>query len=108
ACTMTALSSAIGLPAHDATVGDPSARVADNVAKLWACAWTQLRCVHPDVEIRLIELERERPTRARAIERLAASAGRAAGRCLRGTAKPIELLKRLWAWQAAVLAEVEK
>ena len=80
----------------------------DAVSTLWATAWLQLRVVFPDIESRLAQLEHTRPTKARALARLEASAGRAAGRCLRGTAKPIELLKRLWAWQAAVLAEVEK
>jgi hypothetical protein len=104
---MSALSSPIGLPAHDATVGDPSARVADNVAKLWASAWTQLLAAFPNLEADLAQLERERPTKARALARLESSVGRASGRVLRGTASPVELLKRLQVWTAAVVGELD-
>ena len=77
-----------------------------STADLWSSAWTQLRAAYPDVESRLAQLERERPTRARALQRMEASAGRASGRCQRGT--PRDLLKKLLVWQQAILVELDQ
>jgi hypothetical protein len=78
------------------------------VSELWRASWAALRAVFPDIEQRLAQIEHQRPTRARALERLAASAGRAAGRCLRKEAKPSDLLRKLLVYQSAVLTELEK
>ena len=92
-----------------ARLGSASAMASDNVVSdLWRASWAQLRACHPDLEIRLAALSKARPTRARALQRLEASAGRSAGRVLRGEAKPAALLTKLWAWEAAVLAELER
>ena len=85
----------------------PCSETADGaVAALWKASWTQLHAVCPDLEIRLAHLEKARPTRFRALQRLEASAGRSAGRVLRGEAKPAALLTKLWAWEAAIVAEL--
>ena len=78
------------------------------VSLLWSDAWMLLRAAFPDVEARLAQLERQRPTRFRALARLEASAGRCAGRCLRGTASPADLQMRLERWRDAVLVEIDK
>jgi hypothetical protein len=89
--------------------GSASDAASDNtVMTLWRSCWLQLRACHPELDARLALLERQRPTRARALERLAASAGRAAARCVRGEATPAALLRKLWTWQAAVLVEIER
>jgi len=80
----------------------------DAVGKLWAASWSQLRAAFPAIEDHLAELESTRPTRFRALARLEASAARASGRVLRGTASPAELLRKLLLWEAAILAEVQK
>ena len=106
---MTASSASFGLPRQHATEGSASATIsADSVAALWRACWTQLEAAYPNLEQRLAALSKARPTKARALARLEASAGRWAGRVLRVEASPAELLRKLWGWQAAVLAEIER
>jgi hypothetical protein len=81
---------------------------AGSTADIWAAAWSQLRAAFPDVEPRLAQLERERPTRFRALARLEASAGRAAGRVIRGQVAPSVLLRKLLVWQQAALDELDE
>jgi hypothetical protein len=95
------------------TDGTPPDRAPDMasenaVSGLWRASWAQLRACHPDLEDRLAELAHKRPTRYRALARLEASAGRAAGRCLRNEVSPAALLMKLQAWQAALLVELER
>ena len=110
---MTALQPRSTAHAALATDGEGAERASDtassdSVAGLWRLAWEQLGIAFPNIEQRLAQLERERPTRFRALARLEASAGRWAGRCLRGEALPLALLKKLWTWQLAVVTELEK
>jgi hypothetical protein len=78
------------------------------VSDLWQASWAQLRAAFPDLEARLAQLERERPTRFRALQRLQASAGRWAGRVMRGEATAAQHLKKLLTWQTALVAELER
>lgn len=103
-----ALERQVPLPGHAATVDVTSIRDSSQqlaVAKLWAAAWSRLEAAeHPNVEERLAELEHARPTRARSLDRLASSAGRAAGRAIRGEATLADVEGRLRAWSDGVLA----
>ena len=80
-------------------LGSASARAAENaVAELWAQAWSRLRAECPDLDERWASAER-----CPSVARTMASAGRCAGRVLRGEASPSELLKKLLVWQVAVI-----
>jgi len=73
------------------------------VAALWSATWSRLAAVHPDIEVKLAQLEQARPTRSRSLERLAGAAGRASNRVVRGAGTIVELETRLRAWSDAVL-----
>jgi hypothetical protein len=91
----------------DGEMGGGTAELASKhaVLSLWKASWAGLRAAFPDLEVRLAVLEHDRPTRARALRRLESSAGRAAGRCLRGEVAPGVLLQKLLAWEQAILTE---
>ena len=96
-------------PAATGGSGPSSAALAvDPVAALWRLSWRQLEVAFPGIAELLAQLEHRRPTKARALQRLEASAGRAGARVLRGEVLPSVLLRKLWTWQAAVVAELEK
>jgi hypothetical protein len=90
------------------TMGSTPTSTTVSTADLWATSWTQLRAAYPKVETRLVQLEHERPTRFRALQRLEASAARASARVVRGQVAPSVLLRKLLLWQMAVLAELER
>jgi hypothetical protein len=114
-CQTRCLGAADGGPITTSRAPEPAgsgalsaALAGDTVAALWGSCWGQLRACFPDIEIRLAQLERRRPTRHRFLARLEASAARRGARCLRGAAKPAELLRKLVTWQMAVVAELER
>lgn len=83
------------------TVDDSSTTAAIRAA--WAASWQRLVGIHPDVELRLADLERSHPSTGRSLARLAGSAGRAFGRAVRGEAPMAEAEARLMVWERAVL-----
>jgi len=69
------------------------------VAALWSAAWSRLVSTYPDLEARLAELPR-----AGVVARLESSAGRQAGRAVRGGETELaEFRSRLAKWEAAVV-----
>jgi len=83
-----------------------AATTAGAVAGAWAATWSRLAAAHGDLEGRLASLPR-----AGVVARLEASAGRQAGRAVRGGEAELEEFKaRLARWEAAVanaLAELD-
>jgi hypothetical protein len=96
------------VPKATRSEGDATPTTTQVVRAAWAETWDRVAAAFPNFELRLAQLGKKHPVQIRRLGRVAGSAGRASGRCLRGEAQMPDLLARLRRFERVLMATLAR